>query len=642
MRSLSGRKFLNRFSQLQLKTGTPEISRDCSPQVRLLAESFTRHVCFSFSVLPEESFRNTVKKLFPDANPESEEGFLLTVTKAETAISSPSHAGIFYGLQTFLMEAAENGFWELQLFESPLLPERGLKLYLPPPTQEGINEFKKIVDLAAICRLNFIMLELGGALEYHSHPEINAGWREYAALMNEYPGKTLAMQTAYPWRKNSIHSENGGGEVITQAQFLELVQYCRDRCLEVVPEMPSLSHSDYLLVRHRELAERSDDPFPDTCCPSNPGYYRIYFDLLDEVIDLLKPRRINIGHDEYYSIGLCPLCRGKSAPELYAHDINLISEHLRVKNVKTILWGEKLLDSHWRNGAPIGGAGSPAKEKLEALPATYPAINMLSPGIEIFHWYWGVDRHLEEDFAAHGLDYCFANFNPVAFKEWRGRISKPHAKGVCVSNWGQTSLRTLQRNGVLYDLFYSAFLLWNPDFGSEDYPDLDKLTMQRLYRLGSPSRTGNAPVLTVCHNVQTALHFQYFFDGFLLDEQKYYLGDHVFRSSDGKLHRFPVIFGTNISNANATPARNDNPFSIKDAYEFDSQYQEVAWETYPVRGSDGQMWYYCRYPLPADCPELEYLRFEPAGALAPAVRLKSFRVHNDGIMPWESEDFRKH
>lgn len=637
MKTLPRTRFFKQYSPLKLHPGVPEISGDVSPLLRLQVEKFARRIRFAFSVIPETAFQSAVRELFPDASPVSEEAFLLTVTKEQVAIASPGHAGIFYGFQAFLMETEENGFHELELYEAPLLPERGLKLYLPPPTQEGLAEFRKIIDLAAACRVNFIMLELGGALEYHSHPEINEGWKEYAAVMNEYPGKTIAVQNGFSWRKNSIHTENGGGMVLPQEDFLALVRYCRERHMEVVPEMPSLSHSDYLLTRHRELAERSADPFPDTCCPSNPGYRKLYFDLLDEVIALLNPRRINIGHDEYYSIGLCPRCRGRSAPELYAEDINAISEYLRTKNVKTIIWGEKLLDSHWRNGEPIGGAAAPAERDKEALAATHPAIRLLNPGIEIFHWYWGVDRHLEENFAAHGMDYCFANFNAAAFKDWRRRIAAEHAKGICVSNWGQTSLRTLQRNGVLYDLVYTSFLLWNPEFGSEDYPDLDLLTMRRLYRLGTPVCGESSRLLTVCHTVQTSLRFQYFFDGYLLDESKYFLGNHVFRSYDGKIYRFPVVFGSNISNTDANPARNDTPFSIRDAYEFDSQYQEIAYETYPECDSNGKMWYSCRYRLPGDCPDLEYLRFEAANALVPPVRMKSFRVHTEELMPWNME-----
>lgn len=629
MTSVKNGRFCKTGAALRFRPGTPLISGSVPPLFSTLAEKLGCQAPLSFAQEPEEAFHARVRNCFPEAETASPEGYLLTADNEEIRIFSRSEAGLFYGLQTLLDRVAEDGLCELELYETPVASERGLKLYLPPPTPEGFAEFRKIIDLAAQCKYNFIMLELGGAMEYRSHPEINEGWIEYASVMNEYPGKTLDIQNRFPWRKNSIHTENGGGRVLTQGQLSELAAYCRERYLEVVPEMPSLSHSDYLLTRHRELAERHDDPFPDTCCPSNPEYHRLLFDLLDEVIALLKPRRINIGHDEYYSIGLCPQCKGKSIRELYARDINEIAEYLRTRNVGTIMWGEKLLDSHWRDGTPIGGAACPAGKNMEALPATFPAIDAVDPSVEIFHWYWGVDRHLEENFAARGMNYCFANFNAPAFKDWSGRISAPHARGVCISNWGQTSLRTLQRNGVLYDLAYSSFLLWNPCFGSEDYPDIDRLTFRRLYRLGEPEKQNDMQVLTLCHTVQTDLRFQYFFDGFLLDEKQYYLGDHVFRSGDSAEYRFPVIFGSNISNTGTDPARKDAPDSIKDAYEFDSQYQEISFETFPERDKEGRMWYYCRYLLPASCASLEYLRFEPVNALVPQVQVKSFRLGSD-------------
>ena len=93
--------------------------------------------------------------------------------------------------------------------------EVAIKVYVSMD-EKGLEEFKKIIDFAAGCKYNTVMLELGGALEYKSHPEINEGWLEYASFMNEYPGKTLVMQNCFGWEKNSIHSENGGGKIVPQ------------------------------------------------------------------------------------------------------------------------------------------------------------------------------------------------------------------------------------------------------------------------------------------------------------------------------------------------------------------------------------------------------------------------------------------
>lgn len=614
--------------KLLFPPGTPRISGSVPPIFSRTAEKITVSLPMVFRKEEIEKLNGEARIHFPDAPQASEEGCLLTVTDKGAMIRAATENGLFYGLQILLTEIESSGVHELTLYETPVAPERGLKLYLPPPTERGFAEFKQIVDLAARCKYNFIMLELGGAMEYKSHPEINEGWIAYAMEMNEYPGKTLEVQKRFPWRKNSIHTENGGGKVLSQKQILELAAYCRERYFEVVPEMPSLSHSDYLLTRHRELSERRDDPFPDTCCPFNPEYHKLFFELIDEVAALLNPRRIHIGHDEYYSIGLCPRCQNQKASDLYANDINRICDYLRSKNIRTVMWGEKLLDSHWLNGEPIGGAASPAGPEMEALPATFQAIGKIDPSIEIFHWYWGVDRNLDLEFSGHGMDYCFANFNAPAFKDWHKRIANPHVRGICVSNWGETSLRTLQRNGVLYDLVYGGFLLWNPELGSEDYPELNEWTIRTLYRFGKEQFPPGASLLTVCHTTQTDFHFEYFFDGFVLDEKKYYMGDHIFRSQkSGREYRFPVIFGSNISNADVDSVRKDDPDSIRDSYDLNSQYREAAFETLPVHdGADGKMWYYCRYLNPCPCEELEYLRFSPISESIPEVLLKNFHV----------------
>ena len=112
--------------------------------------------------------------------------------------------------------------------------------------------------------------------------------------------------------------------MLTKERVRELVQYCKERYLEVIPEVPSFSHSDYLLTRHHELAERQEDMYPDAYCPSNPESYRLLFDIMEEIIAVFAPKRMNIGHDEAYSIGLCEKCRTKDAATLYAEDIKKI------------------------------------------------------------------------------------------------------------------------------------------------------------------------------------------------------------------------------------------------------------------------------------------------------------------------------
>ena len=117
-------------------------------------------------------------------------------------------------------------------------------------------------------KFNSIMIEIGGAMEYKRHPEINEGWIKYCEEMSEYSGKTTKIQDyTYPWYKNAIHMENGGGNFLTQEEVRDLADYCRERMLEVIPEVPSLGHCDYLMMGHMDIAERPEDPYADTYCP---------------------------------------------------------------------------------------------------------------------------------------------------------------------------------------------------------------------------------------------------------------------------------------------------------------------------------------------------------------------------------------
>ena len=548
--------------------------------------------------------------------------YLVKLSNNKLIICSADPAGCFYGISSAIQQIKTSPDRGFVLADIPR-GNSGLKLYLPSPSPEGIADFKRIIDFAAMCRCNFIMLELGGALEYKSHPEINSAWMDYCRIMNEYPGKTLDVQNAYPWKKNSIHSENGGGKIVQQSVFMELVNYCRERFMEIIPEMPSLSHSDYILAAHPGLAERPDDPFPDTCCPLNEKYHQLYNDLLDEVIDLIHPARINICHDELYTVNVCDRCRHQSPSLLYANNINRIAAYLRSKNVQTVIWGEKLLDSHWQNGTPIGGAAQAPENGKAAVPALWQSREYITGDLEIMHWYWTVDRRLDNIYAQKNFRYYFANLSPAMFKDWSKRIAAPLATGTCVSNWGETSWRTLQRNGVLYDLLYTSFLMWNDDLTEDDFKELDDTVFRTLFHWTNSSRPA-AGWLEITHTTASDIKFQYFFDGFLLDEKSFYLGDHIFTDEAGRQYRFPVIFGSNISNDNVLPQRTDDPEGLRDAWVYDLQHTEVAGECIKEYDDDSTVWYTCRYRFPQEARELKYITFESAPGKDIQVRIRNW------------------
>ena len=558
-------------------------------------------------------------ELDPSGDPASD-AYELAIGEEVITGTAATERGLFYALQT-LLRLCEKGSLPLDTVHAePTAQVRGIKVYLPEPTEHFINEWKNMMDLSARYHINTVMIELGGALEYKSHPEINEGWLEYAAFMNEYPGKATEIQEQYSWHKNSIHSANGRGKVVSQELMKELIAFCRSRYMEIIPEMPTLSHCDYLMTRHPELSERPEDPYPDTCCPSNPAYYELIFDLFDEVIDLFQPARINIGHDEYYTIGLCEECRKKSAPDIYADDIRKIADHLRAKGVATLLWGEKLLNSHFKNGDPIGGAErvQPNGEKLEA---TYPAITKIAKDIQILHWYWSIDREFENDYIRHGLKFIYGNFSPSSMPDYANRMKR--AGGYIISNWGDADFRTFQRNGLWFDIACGFALSWNPQIDEPDCKKLTEWAVQDLYSM-TQFRYPAGKRLTVRHTASANPPYRWFVDGFYVDEKRYLLGDHIFCDDAGTEFRFPVIFGSNISNEEVSVMRSETPDRFCDSFSHARHFVEVTAETIPFTDDAGTTWYQCTYPYP-DCKgELRYKGFRSAHAFAGIVRLLNF------------------
>ena len=549
-------------------------------------------------------------------------------------VRGASESGLFYGAQKVLMLMEMNGFENRTRVFVPVCDLRGVKIYLPEPSERGMNDFRRLVDLMARYHYNFLMIETGGAMEYKSHPEINEGWVEYSAFMNEYSGKPQEIQNAFAWRKNSIHTTNGAGQVVPQTMIREMIDYCRERFIEVVPEMPSLSHCDYLLTRHHELAERQDDPYPDTVCPEHPDYYPLLHDLLDEHIALFQPKRMHLGHDEYYSVAHCPRCKHLKAPEIYAADLKKCRDYLKERGVELMIWGEKLLNSHLPDGAGCGGADvyyDIDGEKVLMTPAIWPSIDMIDKDIQIMHWYWSIDREYDKVYQEKGFRMMFGNMRSAQVPEWEKRIRAANFMGTCCSNWGATDPVTLQRNGIFFEIAYTHYLHWgNPN----DFAPWRDAAFDGVYSFCN-ALAGAGRYMEVLHRTDEARNYHTFCDGYFIDEAADLLGHHIFRSADGQELRFPVKYGTNISSAKAKFDRDDTSNQLtdpelaldcrRDTYGVDMQLFETVGQGRPEK-VENTIAARTRYALPDDGREYSYAGFEAVEGFAGKVELLSSQV----------------
>ncbi len=440
------------------------------------------------------------------------EGYVLDVDQNTVVVAGADEAGAFYGLQSLrqLITKTQDGarIQGTLIRDWPYKPFRGIKLYLPG--RDNVAYFKRFVrDVMALYKYNTMILEVNAAMRLDRHPELNAGWIELGKDLNY----TRRDRSWGPGRQfqDSANADTGDSGVLEKEELASLLRFVRQHHIEVIPEIPSLTHSYYLLTRHRELAEIQDAEWPDTYCPSEPRVYDLLFDVLDEYIEVMQPAMVHIGHDEWrMPLGVCPRCKGKDPTELFAADLNRIYAHLREKGIQTAMWGDHLIEplrgkkvKHVSNpeGTPYDMPGALSPEQVK---------NLIPKDILIFNWFW--DSRKEED-----LEQGLGEMNEIALSEWGFRQVfgnfEPHIAdydrrserrgiiGGAPSSWAATNELNFGKD-LMFDFLGCANLLW-----SEERPDLERLAViiqERLPGIRSslsatplPSRDGRTEAVQI-------------------------------------------------------------------------------------------------------------------------------------------------
>lgn len=415
------------------------------------------------------------------------EGYVLKVTPTGIVLAGADAAGVYYGARTvarLLEKGAVPTVPCVAVRDWPAFPMRGAHVYLPP--RAHFDFFFKFLDLLAEYKCNTLVLEIGGGMELDRHPEINETWRKFSKESLAYDWDTdtkclaskrgvpaerfptrgpVALQLSRYFPKDSIHPELAGGDCLSKKEIRKLIRACADHHIEIIPEVQSLSHSYYLCMAHPEIAERTDDPWPDTYCPSNPKSYELLFDVMDEVIDLFKPRVMHIGHDEAYTFRVCRKCRKRVAHDIFADDVTKVHDFLAERGIRTLLWGDKFMNITTPDGKRYGGIRRsetyPGTKKRWDQPATFKAADKVPADLMINDWYWSFDPKSERNFHKHGFDVFYGNFSPLRFQDWEARAHRPYVLGAEMSSWCEVSAYAFAHNGTLHQFFPGADMLWN-------------------------------------------------------------------------------------------------------------------------------------------------------------------------------------
>ncbi|MGZ4789327.1 MAG: beta-N-acetylhexosaminidase, partial [Terriglobales bacterium] len=211
----------------------------------------------------------------------SDESYVLEVMPTGAKLSAPNDLGVLHGLETFLqlVKASPDGFAvpALRIDDQPRFPWRGLMIDVSRHFML-MDVIKRNVDGMAAVKMNVL----------HLHLSDNQGWR-------------------FESKKHTKLQELGSdGLYFTQDQLRDLVEYCRERGIRVVPEFDLPGHSTALLVGYPELAslpgpyeiERHWGIFDPALDPTNDKVYEFLDKLFGEVADIFPDPYLHIGGDE--------------------------------------------------------------------------------------------------------------------------------------------------------------------------------------------------------------------------------------------------------------------------------------------------------------------------------------------------------
>ena len=381
----------------------------------------------------------------------SDNGYKLSVTKNGIVLSASDVRGFVYGAETVIKLVGESGILCCEIDDAPRMPFRGVHIMLPGT--EDVEFAKRFIKyVVSPMGYNAVIIEFAGGMRFDSHPEI------FDAVND---AKEKARRGEYP---HYPHAEVGGLYGISKADAKDFIDYIKSFGIEVIPEVQSLGHVQFMTLAHPEIAEIEEEvkeekvnelvadvppsKFYHHCyCPSNEHSYEILFDLLDEIIEVARPTQyVHMGHDEVYKMGVCPVCREKDPAELFAADVCRIHAYLREKGLKMMMWGDML--------QPVSKYKTP------------PAIDMIPKDIVLldFIWYFHFTKDIENNLLEKGFKVILGNMYSSHFPRYESRIIKDGIVGAQPSAWVASNEKQLGKEGKIYEFLMSGQLTWSDEF----------------------------------------------------------------------------------------------------------------------------------------------------------------------------------
>lgn len=302
--------------------------------------------------------------------------YKFSVTQRGIRIDANFEESAFHGIQTLIQLLPTNTTDRkeipvVEIYDRARFDYRGMHLdvgrHFAP-----VSFIKKYIDYLALHKLN----------TFHWHLTEDQGWRmeikKYPLLTSVGSKRNGTIIGRYPGKGNDNKPHEG---YYTQEEIKEVVQYAKDRFVEVIPEIEMPGHSSAAIAAYPwlscfpnrptnipsymvslksveqqqkgrvKLVQETWGVFDDVFCAGKDSTFNFLENVLDEVIALFPSKYVHIGGDECPKTHWkqCPSCQKrmkelnlKDEHELQSYFVQRIEKYLNSKGKTLIGWDEIL------------------------------------------------------------------------------------------------------------------------------------------------------------------------------------------------------------------------------------------------------------------------------------------------------------
>ncbi len=341
-----------------------------------------------------------------------DEGYIIRASLNSITLSAQTDAGLFYAEKTLEQLRLYSSIPCAVIEDKPAFAYRGFMLDSARHMQT-LDEIKRIIDAAALLKLNTM----------HWHLSDDQGFRiesKKFPLLNEKGS----------WRESddfgAMHTGVRYGGYYTHEEISEIVNYCKERFIEVVPEIDMPGHTTAIISAYPHLSCRKEQIpvqtkqgiFDDVLCLGDDSALEFACELLDEIIPLFPAERFHIGGDEvkFNRWKQCPKCREKLSTlgtdnfaALQSDFTKKLIAHLKKHGKRATVWNESLAGGELPEGTTVQMWMDGKKHSVTHANRGGDVITS-----DFYHYYCDYPYHMTPLKKCYGFDPVLKGIKPEA------------------------------------------------------------------------------------------------------------------------------------------------------------------------------------------------------------------------------------